>query len=180
MAALPVYKQDDCSLALTLARLHEFQTGHLEVISFVRNIARRAVPRDFPRISRAMQIMRESADYLRRAICTYDDELERQNCIAISTQRIYSLAAFMDVSSAFQEAVALLHVTARLAEDGGLSRDQLNLVQLCLTDFAESELTSEVVDRYWKRFFDAGIDIDMPFRGVDRGEGVDGGTQRIP
>ncbi len=171
VAALPVYKQDNCSLAMTVARLHEFQPVDLEIINFVRSIACRAVPPDFPRLSQTMQIMRESGDYLQRALCVYDDELERRNCIAISAQRVYSLAVFMDLSLAFQEAVTLLHVAVRLAEDGCLSKDQLSLLQSCLMEFAESEVTSEVVDRYWKAFFDAGIDVDLPLRGsADRGE----------
>jgi hypothetical protein len=181
VAALPVYKQDDCSLAMTFARVHEFQPVDLEIINFVRNIACRAVPRDFPRLSQATQIMRVSGDYLQRALSTYDDELERHNCIAISAQRVYSLAVFMNLSLAFQEAVTLLHVAVRLAEDGDLSKDQLSLLRSCLIEFAESEVGPDVVDRYWKAFFDAGIDVDMPLRGsADRGEGLNGDTRRIP
>jgi hypothetical protein len=147
-----------------LAKGDEKQMTNHVVRNFAEPVIERLLPRDGALREEASAILREAAEWLDKAIACYDDELDRQNCMAIVEDKLYSLARFMHLSRDFQDAVTLLHIVARNAEYRIFTRQQLGLIEKALLDFQTLDFGPEVVDTHWNAFFEAGIDVDLPFR----------------
>lgn len=168
-AALPVYQQDSSSLALGFASLDQFQSSDIETMNLARNLAMPVIghlaPRSFALICKLARIMEEARIWVCRAQAKYDEELERQNCMALAAEHIYSLGRFMHLSQDIQDAIILLHIVARNNEHLVFSRTQMAVLETALRDFQDLNLDSAEVDKHWRSFFNAGIDLDLPLRG---------------
>jgi hypothetical protein len=185
LAALPVYQQDGSSLALGFASLRQFEAADFETINIARNLAMpvigRLAPRSFAPICELSRIMEEARIWVCQAQAKYGEELERQNCMALATEHIYSLCRFMHLSQNIQDAITLLHTVAQNAEHLAFSRAQMAILENALLDFQELNLDSAMVDKHWKRLFKAGIDLDLPLRGnTEYGDVRYGNDRSIP
>ena len=77
-------------------------------------------------------------------------------------------AVLLHVCPDVQDAITLLHIVACQAERNILTKQQMSLVESALADFESMDVTADLVDAHWNAFFEAGIDVDLPFRGIER------------
>lgn len=168
-------------VGLALVREEKFTAEDIHRLHSARNFAQRVIekllPRNIAMHQQAISILGEAAEYLRRALMNYPDELERQNCLAIVVDKLYSLAPCMRVSPDFQDAVALLHVAARNAERRVLTQRQIQVFEQAVCNFQSLNFGADIVDRHWCALFEAGIDMDLPLRGISSSQQVRNGHE---